>query len=228
MPVRRGYGTSFSLTENPISEGGRWQGGLTVAEDWCDIETSGGRAFGTQSGTIGPPYNDSVAILQPPAGKSWGADQTVMGRVFITSRSGWNSFKEVECILRATISAGNLYLYECLFSVVAGTTYVQIMRWNGPVGQSLDDFEEIAVKSDFAGLSDGTYVRGRIIGTTIDASTSPDGVNWTVQCSGDIVTDASDGISYATGSPGIGFWNREPTNGANNTFGFDDWSVITG
>jgi hypothetical protein len=222
------YSTSFvEPAANPISEGARWLGGLTYATDWSDVQTTSGRAFGTQSGVIGPPYNDSVAVFAPPpAGKSWGANQEVIGRVFITDRTGWASFKEVECLLRVVIAPGLIYLYEVLFSVVAGTTYVQIMRWNGPVGQSLGDFEEIAVDTGWSGLSHGTWVRGRIIGNVIDASTSTDGVNWAVILTGNIRTGAADGVYYPwAGAPGIGFWNREPTNGANNTFGFDYWTA---
>lgn len=122
-------------------------------------------------------------------------------------------------------SPATIKLYEVLFSVVAGTTYIQIMRWNGRVGQSINDFTEIAVKNDWAGLSDGTYVRGQIVGNVIEAATSPDGSNWTTQLTGNIVTGAADHQAYTTGLPGIGFWNRQPTNGANNTFGFSQWSV---
>lgn len=224
MIIRRDleYSTSFvQPAENPLSQGGRWRNGLTHAVDWCNVQVTGGMACGTQSGTIGPPYNDSIAVLDAPAGQAWSANQEVIQRVRILDRTGWNSFKEVECILRCTMVANSIKLYEVLFSVVAGTTYAQIMRWGGPVGQSIGDFEEIGVNNAFGPLTDKTFVRGRIINNAIEGATSPDGVNWTTVVSGNILTDAADRVIYPAGSPGVGFWNREPTNGANTTFGID-------
>lgn len=226
------YSTAFPATENPISQSARWQNGLTYGGSWSDVQTTAGKAFGTQSGTIGPPYNDSAALLLPASGQLWGADQTVVGRVFITSRVGWSSFKEVECLLRGTMIPSNqaftgspntLQMYEVLFSVIAGTTYISMVRWDG----RLNAFTEIARKDDWAGLSSGTYVRGRVIGFTMEAATSPDGLDWTTLLSHDIRFDLLGNPTnyYTDGYPGMGFWNRDPTAGANSTFGFDQLDI---
>ena len=44
------YTTNFPLTENPISENGRWIGGKSVDLAWSDFQSTPGFAFGTQNG----------------------------------------------------------------------------------------------------------------------------------------------------------------------------------
>src|SRR5437879_2900763 len=55
------YSTNFPLTENPISEGGRWLNGGTVGLDWTNFRTTSNKAYGLEVGTNG--YDDSTAIL---------------------------------------------------------------------------------------------------------------------------------------------------------------------
>jgi|SRR5450755_1504691 len=69
------YSTAFPLSENPISEGGKWINGGTVGLDWNNIYTSGGFASGV--GPSSTKYADPTAIL---AG-SWGPNQTVQATV---------------------------------------------------------------------------------------------------------------------------------------------------
>lgn len=221
----RSDSTAFPLTENPIAEGSRWVSGLTYGLDWSDIQTTTGKAFGTQTGSVGPPYNDSIALRRPLSGGSWGNDQDVRGRVFITSRSGWSGFHEVELLLRGTAAPHDWKMYEVLFSVVAGTTYVEIVRWKGPLGVVSNDsnaFVSLAINNSFAGLSDGDYIRATIVGYVITAYTSANGVSWTQQVTYDASGDAT---KYASGWPGLGHWNHG--NGANNTYGLSQWSVTT-
>src|SRR5215469_9106175 len=45
-----GYTTDFSISEDPISEGGKWINGKTIGLDWSDIATIPGLAYGTESG----------------------------------------------------------------------------------------------------------------------------------------------------------------------------------
>src|SRR5260221_2997308 len=42
------YSTSFPLTENPISEGGRWVNGGLLGLDWTNVSTTPGLAIGHQ------------------------------------------------------------------------------------------------------------------------------------------------------------------------------------
>src|SRR5690348_7331572 len=44
------YITSFALTENPISEGGKWVNGNQVGFDWSDVATAPGLAYGVEIG----------------------------------------------------------------------------------------------------------------------------------------------------------------------------------
>ena len=62
-PAASTYSTTFDATEAPISEGGAW---THVGLDWTLVDTGGGIAFGTQTGTGG--YDDSYAHLSgfPP------------------------------------------------------------------------------------------------------------------------------------------------------------------
>ena len=64
------YTTSFPLTENPISEGGKWIGGQSAGGNlWGNVQTTPGLAFGVSEPTQ---YGDPTAIL---AG-SWGQAQS--------------------------------------------------------------------------------------------------------------------------------------------------------
>src|SRR5207237_1241973 len=73
-PAIVSYSTTFALTENPISEGGKWhasglgllrsdigQGALPAAS--TPVITSGGKAYGTSSTTSTSGYDDSRALL---------------------------------------------------------------------------------------------------------------------------------------------------------------------
>jgi hypothetical protein len=78
------YNTLFPATENPISQGGQWVNGLADGLDWSNVQTIGNGSSGTAYGTVisgGPPYNDSIAMIKPPSGGTWGLDQTVTGTV---------------------------------------------------------------------------------------------------------------------------------------------------
>ena len=61
VEARNSYSTNFPLTEDPISEGGRWING-SVGLDWKNCRTTPGLAFGTQSGANPPPYDDLSLI----------------------------------------------------------------------------------------------------------------------------------------------------------------------
>src|SRR5208337_935597 len=70
------YTTNFPLTENPISEGGRWINGGTVGLDWTNVRTTPGLAFGTELSTS-TNDDDSAAVLSG----TWGPNQTVTAAV---------------------------------------------------------------------------------------------------------------------------------------------------
>jgi len=114
------YTTNFPLSENPISEGGKWINGRTNGLDWADVSTTTGKAYGTESGSGG--YDDSTAILTG----NWGPDQTAQATVFASQ----GFVGEVELRLRSAITAHRNTGYEINFS----SGYCQVVRWEGPLG----------------------------------------------------------------------------------------------
>ncbi len=177
------YSTNFSLTENPISEGGRWINGGAVGLDWTDIQTISGRAVGTAS-TVA--YSDPTAVL---AG-TWGSDQTVEATVYSRNQTA-GYYQEVELRLRSTVAAHSITGYEVLFRCLkTGAAYAQIVRWNGP----LADFTYLAKRSGaLYGVADGDVVKATITGNVIRG-----------YINGVEVVTATDS-TYRGGSPGMGF-----------------------
>ncbi len=111
------YSTSFPLTENPISESGKWINGAATGLDWTNVRTTPGLAFGTETGSIN--YNDATAVL---AG-TWGSTQTAQATVAVSSASSASGvFEEVELRLRTTITAHSITGYEinCSVSTASG------------------------------------------------------------------------------------------------------------
>lgn len=217
----RVYFTAFDSTENPLRENGAWRAGLTDGLNWTDVRKTPGRAFGTQSGTTGPPYDDSVATLTGP----WTPNQTVYATVYQTNPNS-TAFEEVELWVRATILPNFISGYEVNFRAIAsGSQYCGIVRWNGPLG----DFTQIEPNVNFPtnpGLVTGDVVKVTIMGNLITAY-----INGVSISSHDISGDApnSQGVSKFTGgSPGMGHWFR--TNGAGglspSDYGFTRFTAI--
>jgi hypothetical protein len=184
------YTTHFPLTENPISEGGRWINGKTVGLDWANVSTTPGLAIGTESGSGG--YDDSTALLTG----TWGADQWAMATVYSVSQDRRGIFEEVEIRLRSSLSAHSCTGYEILFRALKPGGYVTIVRWNGP----LNDFTYLPmVHYPYPGITTGDVVKAAIVGNVITASVN-----------GAVVAQATDDM-FSTGSPGFGFWLRGPS-----------------
>jgi hypothetical protein len=89
-PPTISYSTDFSITENPLSDGGRWlhsDGTLTVCR------TGNGKAFGTQTGTGN--YDDSNAYMT-----GFGNNHEVEGVVWLSPTASTSGYREVEVLLR--------------------------------------------------------------------------------------------------------------------------------
>ncbi len=178
------YSTTFPLAENPLSEGGRWIGGKTAGLDWADVATAPGLAHGLQTGFGG--YDDSTAVLSG----TWGPSQSVTATVHSVHQTGGIIYEEVEIRLRSTISRHRNTGYEINFRCLQGSAaYVQIVRWNGPLGSFtyLDDEKG-------KGVSDGDVIRATIQGSLI-----------TAYINGVQVAQARDD-TFTDGSPGMGFF----------------------
>ncbi|MGA2609518.1 MAG: hypothetical protein ABSD89_11935 [Halobacteriota archaeon] len=204
------YTTSFPLTENPISEGGKWINGGTTGLDWANVQTTPGLAFGTQTDTIN--YDDSTAIL---AG-SWGPSQTVQATVHVLNQSS-GLFEEVELRVHTSISAHSITGYEINCSVVPSNPYLQIVRWNGPLansGNTNNGFTQLAGSS--TSCVDGDVLKATIVGSTI-----------TAYLNGVQMVQATDS-TYPNGSPGMGFYIQSGSASQESDYGFSSFAATDG
>lgn len=193
------YITTFPLTENPISEGGKWINGATIGLDWKNVATTPGLAMGTQVNSQS--YDDSTAVLTG----SWEPDQTVHATVYSTNPADGLS-EEVEIRLRSAISAHSNTGYEINFNCAAtGGGYSQTVRWNGAMG-------DFTVLAGGPGVKNGDVVTASMVGSTI-----------TVQINGVQVMQVTDG-TFTTGNPGMGFFHRGSA-GLNAAFGFSSYTA---
>jgi hypothetical protein len=195
------YSTNFPVTENPISEGSRWINGRAVGLNWADVRVTSGLAFVTESGNSG--FDDSTAVLTG----NWNPDQMAQGTVHTVNQDS-SIFEEVELRLRTSISANSITGYEINFRCTAdGNQYVQIVRWNGPLG----DFTYVDSRMG-PGIHDGDVVKATIIGDTI-----------TAYVNGIEVFHGTDSV-FSSGSPGIGFY-LDSGSGVNSDYGFTSFTA---
>lgn len=200
----RSYSTRFATAENPISEDGKWTNGKSVGLDWADVATVRGLAFGLESGSTG--YDDSTALLRGP----WGADQWATATVYSQNQIGGSIYEEGELRLRISLSPHRCTGYEILFRCLKNSdSYVQIVRWNGPLGS----FTYLAdQKGPKCGISDGDVVKATIVGNVITAYIN------NVQ-----VVQAVDD-TYSSGNPGMGFF-LQGASGVNRDYGFSSFTA---
>lgn len=202
------------------SEPGRWVQGLDTGLDWANVAFGSNLACGTQTnsqGTIGPPYNDSTAILTG----IWPADQEVIGTVkSINQDTAGGHFQEVEIRLRSEVTKNNNRGYEVLWRCTSdGSQYFDLVRWDG----ALNNFDTYGGATHLSGgqipgITNGCQVRATMVGTVITAYQRA------------AITDAwtqiftfntnSDSTKWSSGNPGMGFWNRATGTAANGDYGF--------
>jgi hypothetical protein len=198
------YTTDFPATENPITEGGRWINGKATGVDWSDVRTTNGMAIGTQTGSNG--YDDSTAILTG----IWGSNQTVQATVKIVG-SDSGTYEEVELRLRSAISAHRCTGYEINCSRQANSPYIQIIRWNGALG----DFTYVSKSDTTHHVKDGDVIKATIIGSTL-----------TVYLNGTQIITGTDS-TFTTGNPGIGFYLQSGSSNPAN-YGFSNFMATDG
>jgi hypothetical protein len=200
----RTYTTAFPGTESSISENGSWQNGKSTGLDWADVSTVPGLAFGSQSGSDG--YDDSTALLEG----TWGPDQAATATLYSRNQKGGSVYEEVEIRLRSSLSPRKCTGYEILFRCLKGSdSYVQIVRWNGPLGS----FTYLAdQKGSKCGISNGDTVKATIIGNVI-----------TAYINNVPVAQATDD-TYASGNPGMGFF-LQGASAVNRDYGFSSFTA---
>ena len=224
----RPYHTTFSLTENPISENGSWIGGgsagMTLASLWArgriwrggrlwgDVQSAAGLAYGVSEPTE---FGDPTAVLTG----AWGPAQTVAATIRIKKTPTGRCCHEVELRLRTTISPKNITGYEAYCSVMANNQYCHIARWNGPNG-SYWNFETGSVATY---VKDGDTMKATVTGTNPTVITL---YKNRVQVLKAIDTGSAGGGfgaygPWTSGGPGIGFYDNVDKNWKD--FGFSSF-----
>jgi len=204
------YTTTFPLAENPINEGGIWTLGGRDGLDWTSPRTVTNKAFGVQSGTDSPPYTDGIAVLKG----TWGNDQEVSATVFSTVGNG-GYYTEVELLLRFTVTPHSTTGYEITLNTNPVNSYIEVNKWNGGAYGSSTSYVQLTPTAT------GTVVNGDVVKATINGTTIRVYRNGTLVLT---VTDAS----YASGKPGMGFFNSDNGNHADpTTFGFTNFTAHT-
>ena len=209
LPLNGGhtYTTNFSLTENPISEGGNWVNGGDLGLDWANVSTAPGLAIGHQ---VGVSYSDGTALLTG----TWSPDQAATAVVHSINQDD-ECYQEVELRLRSSLSLHSCKGYEIIFKASKTShAYLQIVRWNGPFG----DFTYLQSRDGAQyGVKTGDTVEANIVGSVI-----------TAYINGVKMLQATDTV-FKNGNPGIGFnlENKLPgCRGTNGNYGFTYFKAI--
>lgn len=192
------YSTSFPLSENPLSESGKWVDGKADGLDWNDPLSASGKAYASvQSGIGASRYDDSIAHLKASS-QAFNSNQYAQGVVYLASGYSGASH-EVELLLRFSIGANDARGYEILWGLKG---YIAVVRWNGPRGDYTPLYDP--------GLGsmpvphDGDVLRAAIVGNSITVSLNGAAV-------ANVDVSAAGGQVWSAGQPGIGFW---PVDGA--------------
>lgn len=194
------YSTTFTQTENPLSENGKWVEGHTAGAGlWGNVQTISGVAYGVDEPT---PFGDPSAILTG----TWGPTQTATTTVKINKLPTNKCCHEVEVRLRTTIAPHNITGYEAYCSVMPSQPYCHIARWNGPNG-SYWNFETGSAKTY---LKDGDVLKGTVTGTNpVIVTLYINGVQ-TLQAKDTGAAGGGFGPygPFTSGNPGIGFFDN--------------------
>lgn len=210
-PVPTSYSTSFGATENPISQGGIWLGGLTNGTNWTNIQTASGiGAYATQTAHGTPPFDDSEACLNPLL-FAFTRAQFAQGTVY--NPSGAARWLELELTLNSNIASTVITQIEIDIGAANGTAFLSVVRWNG----ALNDFTFFLNGSQNANITcnHGDVWRAEIRGNAVLVFCN------TVQVFSGTITGVPDG------TPGIGAFvdavDGTPT--ANNTLAWSAYSA---
>lgn len=209
-PIAQQYSTSFLLTENQISENGAWS--RTTVQSKTAVQTSGGNAFGTMTTFDGTNYNDSCACLTG----AFPANQQITATLY---NNGAGSLGiEAELLLRCTFDATHATCYE--LDLVNSGGHAVLVRWDFTSTSAPNAYEVRADSNTGPNPGAVSFANGavwvfKIVGTVITAT-----CNGTTVITYDTVGDS---IKYATGSPGIGFWNATGSSANSLKLGWSDF-----
>jgi hypothetical protein len=198
------YSTTFSVDQNPLSEGGRW---LHTDPTLTYCKAVGGRAFGTQTGS--GTYDDSNAYLA-----GFGVNHEVEGTIWLNPSLSGSGNREVEILLHWTdnnplrnTAYGATHANGYEVNVQHAGNYMQLGRFKGALLYQVNSY---------ATPRTGDRFRARIEGQRIR-------VWWNDVLKIDY-TDNDTSLRITAGNPGIGFYVN-PSVGNNTDFGFDSVTV---
>jgi hypothetical protein len=187
------------LTENPISEAGKWVNGQSNGLQWSNVQTGSGNAYASRRVDEGgvARYADPIAHIAKSF-IDFSPNQYAQGTVYRAAGytvSGTMKH-EIELLLRFQITANNARGYEVLWSG-EDTGWLIIVRWNGPQG----NYTPLAEYQNYGKANDGDVLRAEI--------SSDNRVR--VFKNGVLALTGPVDTTFTTGQPGIGFW---PTPGS--------------
>lgn len=199
------YTTSFRLTENPISEGGKWLNGRTNGLDWNDFRTTPGSAMGYVPN--GVYFADPIAVLDPATTGPWSIAQQAQGTVFIHAGAG-DYYPEVELHTNVTIAPHKITGYEFDCGVLnepnAGCA---IVRWNGPLANGPPNWNSNHGYTPITPAVPVIFQNGDVMrAVNTGAATN----NLQLYRNGVLVVEGTD-HTWTGGSPGIGVNGSDPT-----------------
>jgi hypothetical protein len=200
------FSTSFTGTENPLSESGAWTEGTIMSagagtKTACQKSTGG---FGTMVSFDGTNFTDSCAALS----QTFGPDQEVL--CTLGNVSAPNGL-ETEILLRADITTAHIFTYE-LDCVLSGGG-ISLVRWDMTVANPNTFLVLRAHPPLEVAFNDGDQVYGSIVGTLITCKYKAGAGALTTLFTYDT---AGDTTKYSTGKPGVGFWNETGSAGNQN------------
>lgn len=190
------FSTNFPAAENPISQGGIWNNGLTDGKQWNNVRTQNNHAFGavTVSGT-----DDTICCLNSSA-QAFNSDQEA--EITIHRVGGYTApdSHETNMLLRFVIDpngnggAGSARGYEIICPFGNGG---QIMMWDGTQG-GFHLLPDSGAGWDFSSITEGTKLRSRIVGNVITC----------YQDDVQVLTATDNASTWSDGKPGMGFFVR--------------------
>jgi hypothetical protein len=203
-PGGQSYASTFSVSEKPLSESGMWHhtdATLTVCQ------STGGRAFGTQTGTHGT--DDSNCYLT-----GFGANYEVEAVLWINPGISGNGSHEVEILLRwtddgpvRTTPFGDTHVVGYEINMPSDGHFVSLARFKD--ASSLQDVGSVGIPKS------GDRFRARIEGQRIRV--------WYNDVLKIDYTDNTSSGGIAGGNPGMGFFVS--SDAPNTDFGFDAVTV---
>jgi hypothetical protein len=213
------YITTFPLTENPLSESGNW----VHVQDRTDFRSTGGVAYGLQSGS-GPPggtYDDSIMCL---SSGTW-TDVEIITTISVIGAVV--DFCEIEHNHRCNAATGQYYEVN----LARSGQYCNFYRAEG--GVALADFTALATETGGVQFSvpggavnDGDSFRTRMVGDTLTAWINRNAGGGWVLIGSASDTSTSGHAKYSSGRPGIGAFISSTGSGPMSNYRLADFSAV--